>query len=147
MAVITYETDLLPVPQLKLPTLSLARFPEKIDDQSFLNYRNIPVPKGINNVASFDLNNLATSEDIAKLQDDANKYVDKRYKESTWRGLTLRLAVKDVYEALTGIPEDIYQNSGKVSLKELVAKNNRLRGLGILFVLFAIVSTFFVTLG
>jgi hypothetical protein len=147
MSVLTFETDLLPPPELKLPTLSLARFSEKIDNQSFLDYRNIPVPKGINNVASFDINNLATSKDIAKLQDEANAVVDKQYKESTWRGLTLRLAVKDTYEALTGIPADIYKNSGNVSLKNLLTRNNRLRGLGIFFVLFAVMSIFFVTLG
>jgi len=73
--------------------------------------------------------------------------VETRYKESTWRGLTLRMAVSDMAEALTGIPADIYKNNGNVSVKEIFTKNNRLRGLGLLFVLISVVSILLITLG
>ena len=140
MTTITYETELLPQPQLNMPTLDYARVPGQIENQPFVEFPNVPIPKGIDHIGSFNINNLATSENIAKLQNDTNILMEKVYKESTWKGLTLRLAVRDAYEALTGIPEDIYQNSGKVSLKELLMKNNRLRGLGLLLVVISLVS-------
>jgi len=107
----------------------------------------MPVPKGFTNVGSLELNNLATPENVKKLQDQVNELANKRYKESTWRGLTLRLAVSDMSEAITGILADIYKNNGNVSAKELFTKNNRMRGLGLLFILISVVSILLVTLG
>ena len=60
--------------------------------------------------------------------------------------MTIRNAVKDAYEALVGIPEDIYQNSGRISLKKLLVKNNRLRGLGVLLVVLSVVTMLFMTI-
>jgi len=107
----------------------------------------MPVGKGFTNIGSLELNNLATPENVKKLQDQVNVLAEKKYKESTWRGLTLRMAVSDMAEALTGIPADIYKNNGNVSVKEIFTKNNRLRGLGLLFVLISVVSILLVTLG
>jgi hypothetical protein len=139
MTTIPYDTDLLPQPKLRFPTLQdvNAKTLFELDDQY------VPVPKGFDNVANLDLNNLATPRDVKKLQDQANKLAEQRYKESTWKGLTLRLAVSDMAEAITGIPNDIYKNNGKVSARELFTKNNRIRGLGLIFILISIASLAF----
>jgi hypothetical protein len=152
MTTITYETDLLPPPQLEFPTLDQAMAPNAppgtpAGNDPFLDMPYMPVPKGFTNVGSLELNNLATPENVKKLQDQVNQLAEKRYKESTWRGLTLRLAVTDMSEAITGIIGDIYRNKGKVGAKELFTKNNRMRGLGLLFVLISVVSILLVTLG
>jgi hypothetical protein len=150
--IINYDTDLLPPPQLRFPTLGEALAPNvppgtPAGNDPFLDMPYMPVPKGFTNVGSLELNNLATPENVKKLQDQVNELAEKRYKESTWKGLTLRLAVSDMSEALTGIPADIYKNNGKVSAKELFTKNNRMRGLGLLFILISVVSILLVTLG
>jgi hypothetical protein len=105
----------------------------------------VPVPKAIENVAGLQLNNLALPGDVAKLQNQANRLADERYKDAMWKGLTLRNAVRDMYEAISGIPADIYQNNGRIGLKKLLTKDNRLRGLGLLFILFAMASILFIT--
>jgi hypothetical protein len=152
MTTIPYDTDLLPPPQLRLPNLSEAMAPNvppgtPAGNDPFLDMPYMPVPKGFTNVGSLELNNLATPENVKKLQDQLNVLAEKKYKESTWRGLTLRMAVSDMAEALTGIPADIYKNNGNVSVKEIFTTNNRLRGLGLLFVLISVVSILLVTLG
>lgn len=149
--IINYDTDLLPPPQLQFPTLSEAMAPNTSPgvpsgNDAFLDMPYLPVPKGFTNVGSLELNNLANPADVKKLQDQVNTLAEKRYKESTWRGLTLRLAVSDMSEALTGIFADIYKNNGNVSAKELFTKNNRMRGLGLLFILISIVSILFTAL-
>ena len=153
MTTITYDIpDLLPPPQLQFPTLDDAMAPNvppgtPAGNDPFLDMPYMPVPKGFTNVGSFELNNLATPENVKKLQDQVNALAEKRYKESTWKGLTLRLAVSDMSEAITGIFSDIYKNNGNVSAKELFTKNNRMRGLGLLFVLISVVSILLITLG
>jgi hypothetical protein len=150
--IISYDTDLLPPPQLVFPTLDDAMAPNvppgtPAGNDPYLDWPYVPVPKGLSNVGNLDLNNLATPENVKKLQDQMNKLAEKKYKDSTWRGLTLRLAVTDMSEAITGILSDIYKNKGKVSVKELFTKDNRMRGLGLLFVLISVVSILLVTLG
>ena len=152
MTTIPYDTDLLPPPQLRFPTLDEAMAPNvppgtPAGNDYFLDMPYMPVGKGFTNIGSLELNNLATPENVKKLQDQVNALAEKRYKESTWRGLTLRLAVADMSEALTGIPADIYKNNGNVGVKEIFTKNNRVRGLGLLFVLISIVFILMVTLG
>jgi hypothetical protein len=107
----------------------------------------VPVPKAIENVGSFQLNNLATARDIKTLQDKVNKNAEKMYAQSTVKGLTLRNGVEDVREALVGIWGDLYKNNMNVSVGTLFTKNNRLRGLGIFFILCAIVYFMFITVG
>lgn len=152
MTTITYDTGLLPPPQLEFPTLDDAMAPNvppgtPAGNDPFLDMPYMPVPKGFTNVGSLELNNLATPANVKKLQDQVNALAEKRYKESTWKGLTLRLAVSDMSEAITGIISDIYKNNGNVGAKELFTKNNRMRGLGLLFVLISVVSILLVTLG
>lgn len=134
MTTIPFDIDLLPQPKLRLPSLkeTTAKTLFSLDDQY------LPVGKGFDNIANLELNNLATAPDVKKLQDQANELADKLYKESTLKGLTLRIAVSDMYEAFTGIIADIYKNNGKISMKQLFTKNNRVRGLGLIFILVSI---------
>ena len=149
MSVLSFEPSLINIPKIKNPNLNEARFPQNvINGQPFVDttWNRVPIPKGIEHVANLDINSLVTSEDITKLQTDANEYAKKRYEDSTWKKMTIRNAVKDAYEALVGIPEDIYQNSGRISLKKLLVKNNRLRGLGVLLVVLSVVTMLFMTI-
>ncbi|AGE57825.1 hypothetical protein ATCVNTS1_956L [Acanthocystis turfacea Chlorella virus NTS-1] len=149
MTTITYENPLLPPPQLVLPDLDEVLAPMKDPDANdlFLDMPYVPVPKAIENVGSFQLNNLATARDVKTLQDKVNKNAEKMYAQSTVRGLTLRNGVEDVREALVGIWGDLYKNNLNVSVGTLFTKNNRLRGLGIFFILSAIVYFMFITVG
>jgi len=141
MTSITYDTSLLPPPQLQFPTIDQAMMPMKpAGNDPFIDGNYLPVGKGFENIGKFELNNLATPENVKQLQDQANKLAEKQYKDSTWRGLTLRLAVSDMSEAITGIFADLYKNNGNVSIRELFTKNNRLRGLGLLMVLISVIS-------
>jgi len=147
MTTITYETDYLPPPQLVLPDINevMSSIKDPQQNDLFLEMPYVPVPKAIDNVGSFELNNLATAKDIATLQKKVNDNAKKMYEQATVRGLTLRNGVQDMYEALTGIPADLYKNDMNVSVKTLLTKNNRLRGLGLLFILFALAAFLFVT--
>ncbi|AGE53696.1 hypothetical protein ATCVGM07011_907L [Acanthocystis turfacea Chlorella virus GM0701.1] len=149
MTTITYENPLLPPPQLVLPDLDEVLAPMKDPDANdlFLDMPYVPVPKAIENVGSFQLNNLATARDVKTLQDKVNKNAEKMYAQSTVRGLTLRNGVEDMREALVGIWGDLYKNNMNVSVGTLFTKNNRLRGLGIFFILSAIVYFMFITVG
>lgn len=149
MTTITYENPLLPPPQLILPDISEVMAPLKNPDANdlFLDMPYVPIPKAIENVGSFQLNNLATAKDVKTLQDKVNKNAQKMYAQSTVRGLTLRNGVEDMQEALVGIWADLYKNDMNVSVQNLFTKNNRLRGLGIFFILSAIVYFMFITVG
>ncbi|AGE59568.1 hypothetical protein ATCVOR07043_904L [Acanthocystis turfacea Chlorella virus OR0704.3] len=149
MTTITYENPLLPPPQLVLPDINEVLAPMKDPNANdlFLDMPYVPVPKAIDNVGSFQLNNLATARDVKTLQDKVNKNAEKMYAQSTVRGLTLRNGVEDVREALVGIWGDLYKNNLNVSVGSLFTKNNRLRGLGIFFILSAIVYFMFITVG
>ncbi|ABT16901.1 hypothetical protein ATCVMO0605SPH_856L [Acanthocystis turfacea Chlorella virus MO0605SPH] len=149
MTTITYENPLLPPPQLVLPDINEVLTPMKDPNANdlFLDMPYVPVPKAIDNVGSFQLNNLATARDVKTLQDKVNKNAEKMYAQSTVRGLTLRNGVEDVREALVGIWGDLYKNNLNVSVGTLFTKNNRLRGLGIFFILCAIVYFMFITVG
>jgi len=142
MTTITYDTSLLPPPKLQFPTLDQAMMPPKTPagNDPFIDGAYLPVGKGFENIGSLELNNLATPENVKQLQDQANQLAEKRYRESTWRGLTLRLAVSDMSEAIAGIFADLYKNNGSVSVRELFTKNNRLRGLGLLMILISVIS-------
>lgn len=95
-------------------------------------YVELPAPRGFDRVANVDLNFLATSKDLVNLQKRANELADRERYESSWEGLTIRRAVRDAMEALLGIPADLFGNTKPVPLAELLTKNNRLRGVGIL---------------
>lgn len=145
MTTITYENPLLPPPQLVLPDINetMSSIKRPSDNDRFLDMPYIPVPYAIENVANFELNNLATARDIATLQDKANKNAENLYKQSTLKGLTLRNGVEDMREALTGIWTDLYKNDLEVPVN-IFTKNNRLRGLGLFFILFTFAYFMFI---
>ncbi|AGE55808.1 hypothetical protein ATCVMN08101_956L [Acanthocystis turfacea Chlorella virus MN0810.1] len=149
MTTITYDTPLLPPPQLIQPDISEVMAPLQNPDNNdlFLDLPYVPIPKAIENVGSFQLNNLATARDVKTLQDKVNKNAQEMYAQSTVRGLTLRNGVEDVRDALVGIWGDLYKNDMNVSMQNLFTKGNRLRGLGIFFILSAIVYFMFITVG
>ncbi|AGE56203.1 hypothetical protein PBCVNEJV1_160L [Paramecium bursaria Chlorella virus NE-JV-1] len=149
MTTITYETPYLPPPQLVLPDINevMSTVKSPGENDNFLNLPYVPVPKAFENVGSFELNNLATAKDVATLQDKVNKNAQKMYEQSTVRGLTLRNGIQDMYSAIVGIWADLYKNNMNVSMKELFTKDNRLRGLGLIFVLVSLASVLFVTFG
>ena len=148
MSTITYENPLNPVPQLVLPDINevMSSIKNPNDNDLFLDMPYMPVPKAIENVAGLELNNLATAKDIATLQDKANKNAEEQYRQSTVRGLTLRNGVQDMREALTGIWSDLYKNNMEADVN-IFTKNNRLRGLGLMFVLVAIAYFMFIAVG
>ncbi len=148
MSTITYENPLTPAPQLILPDINevMSSIKNPNENDLFLDLPYMPVPKAIENVAGLELNNLATAKDIATLQDKVNKNAEERYKQSTVRGLTLRNGVEDIREALIGIWSDLYKNNMEANVN-IFTKNNRLRGLGLMFILFAITYFMFITIG
>lgn len=104
-------------------------------------YEDIPHPKGIRSVANFDLNALATSEDIINLQNQANAYVAKRRRDLDIRNLTVKQAMRDVYEATFGIARDVFRNERNEPVSiDTFTRNDRLRGLGILVIVVALLS-------
>jgi hypothetical protein len=147
--IIPYDTPYLPPPQLVLPdineVMTTVQAP-KINDL-FLDMPYVPVPRAFTNVGSIQLNNLATAKDVATLQNKVNRDAQKMYQQATVGGLTLRNGVQDMREAIVGIWADLYQNNMNVSVKDLFTKNNRLRGLGLLFVLISLSVILFVTFG
>jgi hypothetical protein len=109
------------------------------DDARFLDDL-AKLPPGVDAVASFDLNRLATSRDILTLQKQADQYLAKRAHKSKWRSFTPRQALTEAGEAMYGIMDDAFGNTpGPLSLKTLVTKNDRLRGVGVLLVILALI--------
>jgi hypothetical protein len=147
--IIPYDTPYLPPPQLVLPdineVMTTVQAPKSND--LFLDMPYVPVPRAFTNVGSIQLNNLATAKDVTTLQNKVNRDAQKMYQQATVEGLTLRNGVQDMREAIVGIWADLYQNNMNVSVKDLFTKNNRLRGLGILFVLISLSVILFVTFG
>ena len=83
------------------------------------------------------LNWLATSEDIIRLQNAANEETARRLREASWKGFTIRMAARDVREAIFGILADAFGNTGPVTFREMVTKNHRLRGIGVVLIVLA----------
>ena len=81
---------------------------------------------------------LTTSEEIATRQARANERYDARIQRSSLAGLTLRTAWADMKEILVGFPEDLAAARTSKSLWDLLGKNDRLRGLGLVLIVFAV---------
>lgn len=67
--------------------------------------------------------------DVATRQRRANAHAAQRQQRSSMRGLTLRTALEDIREVLVDLPRDYFAGG---SLVDLLVKNDRLRGLGLL---------------
>ena len=83
---------------------------------------------------------LTSAQELAARQAEANRQAEEAAARSSMAGLTLRTAMEDVREAVVGLPADLFGQSGAVSLGDVLGKNDRLRGLGILVLLGALAS-------
>lgn len=84
------------------------------------------------------LNRLATSKDLMELQKRANEDSRRRRVDASWRGLTIRRAVGDAGEAIFGTMADLHGNAPRVSAWDLLTRNDRLRGFGVLLIVMAV---------
>lgn len=75
---------------------------------------------------------LTSAEDIAARQVRADREYTDRAHRSSLAGLTLRTALEDLREVVVGIPSDLYGASGDLALWDVLTRNDRLRGLGLL---------------
>lgn len=86
---------------------------------------------------------LTSAVDIARRQKAADEARAVRAKRSSLQGLTLRTALEDIREVLVGLPRDLYASAGgpeSLTLVDLLAKNDRLRGLGLLAAVLASIA-------
>lgn len=73
-----------------------------------------------------------------QLQKTADAQAAAQLKRSQLSGLTFDIAVKDAGEALVGIPGDLYGNTQRTSLVDILTYKDRLRGLGVLCIALAV---------
>lgn len=84
---------------------------------------------------------LTTPQEVASRQEQMNAEEDRRVARSSLEGLTLRTALEDVREVITGIPADLFGNSAEpLPLRDVLTKNDRLRGLGLLLLAVALLA-------
>lgn len=82
------------------------------------------------------------------LQEKANQQAEQEYQASRLKSVTLKSSIQDCGDTLQGFMYDIAGNTKGVSLGQLCASGNRLRGLGLLLMavaLSALVINFFLT--
>lgn len=77
---------------------------------------------------------LVPSADIIASQKDKNKKMQEDYEASKLQNITLETAIKDMGDATKGILDDILGGSDDLGLWEIIKKDNRLRGLGMIFI-------------
>ena len=65
---------------------------------------------------------------------------EERAKRSSLAGITLRTAWEDLADVVVGIPSDLFGASGALPLADLLTKNDRLRGLGLLMLVLAFLA-------
>lgn len=75
---------------------------------------------------------LYSSADLMKMQDKANAEARARQRASRVGSLTLKQALQDSGETLTGVMMDVAGNTRRPTLYEMFCTGNRLRGLGLL---------------
>lgn len=96
-----------------------------------------PTDRELSQMASFG---ITPPDKLVKWQAEANAEAAERYKQSSLAGLTYQSAVQDAHEALTGITADLLGTTSRKSVKDMVTHNDRLRGLGILLIVLALVG-------
>ena len=82
---------------------------------------------------------LASSQDLITLQQEANDAA-ARTRQQSLKDLTYATAVADAHEALVGLTADLSGTTERHSLKDMLLHENRMRGLGILLVVLALVG-------
>lgn len=83
---------------------------------------------------------LTSAQDLAARQEAADRQRESVAQRSSMAGLTLRTALQDLREVVVGIPTDLFGGSGTLPLGEVVVKNDRLRGLGLLLLVTAVLA-------
>ena len=92
----------------------------------------LPVPK----VAG-----LTTSAELTRRQLAINRAKAATAHRSSLAGLTLRVAMQDMREAVLGIPRDVARaRNHRVSLGYIFLKNDRLRGIGLVLLLGSVLA-------
>lgn len=77
---------------------------------------------------------LAPSADIIAMQNEKNREVEEDYEDSKIVNITPEIAFKDMADAMNGIFDDI-MGTEALGFWAIISKDNRLRGLGMIFVL------------
>lgn len=83
---------------------------------------------------------LTSAQELAGRQAEADAQARARAARSSMSGLTIRTALEDLREVVVGIPADLFGQSGDLALRDLLARNDRLRGLGVLLVSLSILA-------
>lgn len=85
---------------------------------------------------------LTSARDIARRQETANRAFDAAARRSSLRGLTLRTALEDMREVIVSVPAEL-RGDGPISLSTALLRSDRLRGLGLWLIVFALVHVAF----
>lgn len=96
-------------------------------------------PEALESMASYG---ITPSRDLARLQAEANREGQARYRQSSLGALTWDTAVADAHDALVGLTADLSGTTERHSLKEMLSHGDRLRGLGVLLIGVALVGLF-----
>jgi hypothetical protein len=77
---------------------------------------------------------LVPSADIIAMQKEMNIQVQEDYEASKLRNITPETVLKDMADAIQGIFDDI-MGTEALGFWAIISKDNRLRGLGMIFIL------------
>jgi hypothetical protein len=124
----------LPTPPLPTAVDKRAPPPPPVPAAPALEWPSALVPHGLSRYSG-----LTAATDVAEKQAAANRKADARAQRSSMAGLTLRVALEDMRAALVGIPADLYERRGRLSLRKLL-RGDRLRGAGLLLVVVALLA-------
>ena len=82
---------------------------------------------------------LTTAVDIADRRARHEALVDRTAHRSSLAGMTLRTVLEDLGEVIDGLPRDFSAEGPRVSFYQLLARNDRLRGLGLALLVVAFI--------
>lgn len=83
---------------------------------------------------------MASPQDVAALQKRANDDARQQYARSSLSGLSADVVAKDAGEALTGLMADLTGTTERRSLADMLMYKDRMRGLGVLLIVLALVG-------
>ena len=83
---------------------------------------------------------LTSAEQIASRQEQAEAVFEARTARSSLGGLTLRVALQDMREALVGVPADLFSSHGPLNAWDIFTRRDRLRGLGLWILILVVLA-------
>lgn len=83
---------------------------------------------------------VTPARDMQRLQREANEAAESRFVRSSLASMTFETAVGDANEALSGLMADLSGTTERHSLRDMLMHEDRMRGLGILFIALALVG-------